>query len=129
MAEHFAARGRPVVVAPLGGGRVAGAGLRIWAMPAVMSVFVAVGIGMGTMGPLPGQPVAALFPPWWSASEAFAAAASAHATIIRRGAWPTLVIAAAAGPDLSKRLRGAGAWLILDARALGACSAAGLAAR
>ena len=64
-------------------------------------------------------PVAAIFPPWWDARSAFVAAGDAGA-VVRFGALPFVVIVAATD---RARLRAAGAWLLLDPRALGGCAA------
>lgn len=86
--------------------------------------------------PRPGGPVAAVFPPWWSARRALAATVLAQAVMVRAGAWPALVVAAdasprpdapapadaAGAPGLGERLRAAGAWLILDPQSLRGCS-------
>ena len=76
------------------------------------------------LSPKPGQPVAALFPPWWSAERAFAAATSTGGRIVRTGAWSTLVVVVPeAGHEagFSGRLGVAGAWLIVDPQSLGGC--------
>jgi hypothetical protein len=72
------------------------------------------------LAPPPAGPVAAVFPPWWSGARAFAAAAAAG-PVARIGAFGFIVIAA---PAERSRLRAAGAWLLLDPRAAGACSPA-----
>jgi hypothetical protein len=70
------------------------------------------------MAPLPSGPVAAVFPPWWSARRAVTAAAAAGA-VIRFGAYPSIMIVLAAD---RAQLRSHGAWLLLDPRAVGDCS-------
>ena len=79
--------------------------------------------GMVTLAPVPNRPVAAFFPPWWSAERSFVAAAAAGEAIIRFGGIPSVLVLASGTPDLTGRLRVAGAWLLLDARAIGACGA------
>jgi hypothetical protein len=71
----------------------------------------------------PAGPVAALFPPWWRARDAFDGAAAAGAAIVRTGAWPTLLVVTSPDPRLEAHLRAAGALLLLDPRALGGCLA------
>lgn len=61
-------------------------------------------------------PVAAIFPPWWSAERSVVAAGTAG-PVLRLGALPFVVVAAAD----HARLRQAGAWLLLDPFALAAC--------
>jgi hypothetical protein len=63
-------------------------------------------------------PVAAVFPPWWNARSAFVAAGDAG-PVVRFGALPFIVIVAATD---RVRLRAAGAWLLLDPRAVGLCA-------
>jgi hypothetical protein len=74
------------------------------------------------MKPVPDKPVAALFPPWWSAARVIASAAAADGAIVRFGGFQTILVLAAGGPDLAARLRHAGAWLVLDAGSLGGCA-------
>ncbi len=73
--------------------------------------------------PMPGKPVAALFPPWWSATSAMTSAAAANGAVVRFGGFRTILILAAGDADLADRLRHAGAWLVLDAEVLGGCAA------
>lgn len=62
--------------------------------------------------------VAAVFPPWWSASDVRQAVDPIGATS-SNGRMPN-VVTVYGGADLQSRLRQAGAWLILDPR-IGAC--------
>ena len=73
-----------------------------------------------SMAPSPEGPVAAVFPPWWDGARSLAAAAPAGA-VVRFGALPFIVVVAPERRDLLHR---AGAWLILDPRALGGCTPA-----
>lgn len=66
-------------------------------------------------------PVAALFPPWWSAARSVSAAAAAGA-VVRFGAVGFVVAIVPDVPTPGRQLRQAGAWLTSDPRALGACS-------
>jgi hypothetical protein len=72
--------------------------------------------------PMPDKPVAALFPPWWSAARVMASAAGTNGAIVRFGGFQTVLILAAGGPDLTDRLRRAGAWLVVDPGILGGCA-------
>jgi hypothetical protein len=63
---------------------------------------------------------AAIFPPWWSAAEAFAAAGSAG-EVTRIGAFASVLIVHSKAPALADRLRKAGALLILDPVQLALC--------
>jgi hypothetical protein len=65
--------------------------------------------------------VAVAFPPWWSSREAFLAAASADAAIVRMTAIPSLLVVRPDQHDGLARLRNAGVWLAIDPRAIDAC--------
>ncbi len=65
--------------------------------------------------------VAVAFPPWWSSQQVFQAAASADAAVVRLTAVPSLLVVRPHERDGLARLRGAGAWLALDAQAIAAC--------
>ena len=67
--------------------------------------------------------VAVVFPPWWGADRSLAAVASARAAIVRAGGLSSILIVQPAGSDGFARLRDAGAWLLLDPKAVGACFA------
>ncbi len=70
------------------------------------------------VAPAGSGPVAALFPPWWSERDSVEAAAAAG-PVIRLGGVGFIVIVAQ--PD-RRRLRQAGAWLLLDPIVAGLCS-------
>ena len=91
--------------------------------PALLLILSVAAAGSVRLQPIPGEPVAALFPPWWSAGHAFAAASASGGAIIRTGAWPTLLVAVSPSPLFAEKLRASGAWLILNPLALGACGA------
>jgi hypothetical protein len=77
------------------------------------------GVALGAQAAPPAAgPVAAVFPPWWPAARAFAAAGTAG-PVARFGGVPFIVVVAA--PDRA-RLRAAGAWLLLDPHAVGGCA-------
>lgn len=65
--------------------------------------------------------VAAIFPPWWTAAQAFTAAAAAGADVIRPGAVSTILILHLTVRDGTARLQRAGAWFTADPIALGGC--------
>jgi hypothetical protein len=65
--------------------------------------------------------VAVAFPPWWSTEQAFLAAASADAAIVRMTAIPSLLVVRPDGHDGLARLRKAGVWLAMDPQAIAAC--------
>lgn len=65
--------------------------------------------------------VAVAFPPWWSTEQAFGAAASADAAIVRTTAIPSLLVVRPDQHDGLGRLRNAGVWLAMDPQAVAAC--------
>lgn len=65
--------------------------------------------------------VAAIFPPWWTAAQAFSAAAAAGAEIVRPGGLPSILIVHIRAEGGLARLRHAGAWFTADPIALGGC--------
>jgi hypothetical protein len=65
--------------------------------------------------------VAVAFPPWWSAKQAFLAAASADAAIVRTTALSSLLVVRPDQHDGLARLRKAGAWFAIDPQAIAAC--------
>lgn len=67
------------------------------------------------------EPVAAIFPPWWTARDVMAGLARSDAAILREGLAPSVVLATSAAPGLPDRLRAAGALLILDQQAAAGC--------
>jgi hypothetical protein len=67
------------------------------------------------------ETVAVVFPPWWSAEQAFQAAASANAEFVRTTAIPAILVVRPGERDGLSRLREAGAWFAIDPRAVAAC--------
>jgi hypothetical protein len=65
--------------------------------------------------------VAVIFPPWWTADRAFAAAAEAEASIIRAGAFGSVLVVQPAALNGLQRLYRAGAWLAVNPTGSGAC--------
>jgi len=96
-------------------------------LPAILLLVVSfVGLAWLDMRPHDGPgPLAAAFPPWWSATEIYRAAATAEVAVVRMGGWSALLIVQAADPGAPGRLRAAGAWAVLDGRAFGGCAAGG----
>jgi hypothetical protein len=66
------------------------------------------------------QSAAAVFPPWWSPAQAFAAAGSVG-EVTRTGALSSIVIVRSEEPALADRLRKAGAVFVLDPVQLALC--------
>src|SRR5712671_200879 len=93
-------------------------------LPAILLLVVSF-LGTAWIGlrpsPAIGEPVAAVFPPWWGAERAFAAASSSGGAIVREGAWPSILVLSSADEDFADRLHAAGAWLLLNPKALDAC--------
>jgi hypothetical protein len=67
-----------------------------------------------------GSAVAAVFPPWWPTPRIFAAAAQAG-DVVDVGASPAVLIVRSQQPGLPRRLRAAGAILLLNPLGAGAC--------
>ena len=65
--------------------------------------------------------VAVAFPIWWSTRQVMLGAGSADASIVRTTAVPSLLVVRPGERDGMARLRQAGAWLIVDPRAIAAC--------
>ena len=65
--------------------------------------------------------VAVICPPWWSAQQAFQAAASANAKFVRTTALPTLLVVRLEDRAGLTRLHEAGAWFAMDPQAIAAC--------
>src|ERR1700750_933985 len=65
--------------------------------------------------------VAVAFPPWWSTEQAFRAAASADAAIVRTTAVPSLLVVRPDQHDGLTRLHHAGVWLAINPQAIAAC--------
>lgn len=96
--------------------------LSAWRPPLLLLAASFVATAWLALHPKPGQPVAAVFPPWWGGLQAFEAVASAGGELLRTGAWPAIVVTISREPGLASRLHATGAWLVLDARALGTCA-------
>lgn len=65
--------------------------------------------------------VAVVFPPWWSAEQAFHAAATANAAFVRTTAIPAILVVRPDTRSGLTRLHEAGAWFAIDPRAVAAC--------
>ena len=65
--------------------------------------------------------VAVAFPVWWDSQQAFSAAASANAAIVRVTAVPSLLVVRPDGAEGLSRLHEAGAWFAIDPQAIAAC--------
>ena len=65
--------------------------------------------------------VAVAFPVWYDSQQAFSAAASANAAIVRVTAVPSLLVVRPDGREGLSRLQAAGAWFTIDPQAIAAC--------
>lgn len=80
------------------------------------------GVAALSLRPRPGSDfVAVVFPLWWSAPQAFGAAADADAAIVRNGILPAILVVRPADRDGLARLRAAGAWIAIDPQAAATC--------
>ena len=74
-----------------------------------------------SLSPRAGSPVAAVFPPWAGLSDIVRALETVDVRLVRTGAFENVVILEQGTAGTPSRLRGAGAWLVLDGVALSAC--------
>lgn len=73
--------------------------------------------------PVEGPDAAFVFPPGWDSADVMRAAAQAEVGVVRFGALENIGIFEIAGEGDIRRLREAGAWLVLPPQALGGCPA------
>lgn len=93
-----------------------------WIPCAALALGSVFAVGVSSIAPRPGGPIAAIYPPWWSATRSFIAAASGGMPV-RFGATDFVVVVMPETDDAAHLLRQAGAWLLLDPKMLGGCSA------
>jgi hypothetical protein len=94
----------------------------VWLNAAALLLASFVAVAALSLQVRPGTEIVAVaFPPWWSNEQAFQAAASADAAIVRMTAIPSLLVVRPDQHDGLTRLRKAGAWLTMDPRAIAAC--------
>ncbi len=92
-------------------------------VPALALTLVSVvAVATAALSPAAGAPVAAVFAPGTSAEDALRAVAAADGAAVRSGGFDNVVVAVSADPEFHHRLRRAGAWLLLDPKALAACA-------
>ncbi len=96
--------------------------LLTWAPSAALAIGSTLAAGAASLGPAPGGPVAAFYPPWWGANRSLLAAA-AGGLPVRFGAARFVVVVVPETANAVRLLRQNGAWLLLDPRALGGCFA------
>jgi hypothetical protein len=92
-----------------------------WSPALLLLLASALGTAWLGLRPVAGAPVAAIFPPWWDDERSFAAAASTGGAIVREGAWSNILVVTSADGDLARRLRDAGALLLVNPAALDGC--------
>lgn len=92
-------------------------------MRAVVFMFVAATAGVlaTTLQPVRGEPVAVIVAPSSKLHDAVSVLAAADGELVATGAYPFVLIARSDQPDFARRLRAAGAWLVVDARLARAC--------
>lgn len=92
-----------------------------WMVPCALllaSIFCVVWL---SLTPRPGRAMLVVFPPWWTRTHAIAALIDADGKLVGLGNRANMLIAASAGPGFERRLRTAGALLLLDARGAAGC--------
>lgn len=69
--------------------------------------------------------LAAVFPPGTDQATAMAAVVAADGLVVRGGGWGSVLVVHSDEPGFAKRLRHAGAWLVVDPRSAAGCLLAG----
>ena len=69
--------------------------------------------------------LAAVFPPGTDKTEVLAAVAEADGLVVREGGWGTVLVAHSDESGFARRLRQAGAWLMVDPLTAAGCLIAG----
>jgi len=90
---------------------------------AALSLMAASTVAMAALEARPrdGRDVAAIFPPWVGATDAFGRVAQAGGVVVRQGIVDAILVAHGDDPEFATRLEGVGAWLVLDPIAFGGC--------
>jgi hypothetical protein len=102
------------------GFRRASAALAAWTPAAALVIGGTFAAAAVEFAPVDSTRLVAVFPPWWSAERALAAAGEV-AAVSGVGAVGFAVAVAADRPGLTQALRDRGAFWVLDARAVPAC--------
>jgi hypothetical protein len=93
----------------------------------LVALFAVGSLALPVMASAPADPragTAIVFAPWTSQAEAFARVGAAGGALVRAGAFPFIAVAIADEPEAFDRaVRAAGAWALVDPRALGGCLA------
>jgi hypothetical protein len=94
-----------------------------WLNAVLLLIASFIGVAALSFQARPGTEVVAVaFPVWWDSRQAFSAAASANAAIVRVTAAPSLLVVRPDGVEGLSRLHEAGAWFVIDPQAIAACS-------
>ena len=78
---------------------------------------------------LPGETrgtLAALFPPGSDPAEILAGIGAAGGTVVRGGGWDSVLVVHSDEAGFARRLRQAGAWLVVDPRSAAGCLITGI---
>jgi hypothetical protein len=93
-----------------------------WLNAVLLLIMSFIGIAALSFQVRPGVDVVAVaFPVWWDSQQAFSAAASANAAIVRVTAVPSLLVVRPEGAEGLSRLHRAGVWFAIDPQAIAAC--------
>jgi hypothetical protein len=93
-----------------------------WLNAVLLLIASFIGVAALSFQARPGTEVVAVaFPVWWDSRQAFSAAASANAAIVRVTAVPSLLVVRPDGVEGLSRLHEAGAWFVIDPQAIAAC--------
>ena len=97
-----------------------------WLGIALALTLLAASLGaMGAVTMVPGDdeaaPVAVVFPVWWGTDRSLSATLEAGGVVVREGGLSSLLVAQSSEPGFRRKLRAAGAWLLLDPKAIAAC--------
>ena len=93
-----------------------------WLNAVLLLIASFIGVAALSFQARPGTEVVAVaFPFWWDSRQAFSAAASANAAIVRVTAVPSLLVVRPDGVEGLSRLHEAGAWFVIDPQAIAAC--------
>ncbi|MFC3230576.1 hypothetical protein ACFOGJ_25230 [Marinibaculum pumilum] len=87
-----------------------------------LAALAIVGLGVMTISPAAdARQVAAVFPPWFGMSDRMQRLAAVEAVALDEGAWGNIVLVSTATTEDRADLLAAGAWFLLDPRALRGC--------
>lgn len=95
-----------------------------WCLPVLLVMAVSLTASLMTLSKgagTPGDPLVAVFPPWWSDGRSFSAVAASGASIAGFGFASWLVVAVPDDPAQVSRLRHEGAVILLNALAASLC--------